>query len=515
MRRRGVSARKAEIVRQSRCKGRPIELPTGTVTAMAYDNLADFLEVLEDCGELVRVEAQVDPDKEIAAITERVAKSGGPALFFQNVRGHDQAVLTNLLGSERRLCRALAVDSLEELSTRAAEILKPPAESSWLSRLRDTSSTGAWGGIPPKMVSSGPAQQVVKLGRDVDLTTLPFLKCWPEDALQTITAGQVFTRDPETHDRNVGLYGLAVAQPRRLAILWDAHHGARRHYEEFRAAGEKMPLAVALGGDPLFVYMAAAPLPAGADECHLGGFLRGRPAELIKCRTIEMEVPSTSEMIIEGYVDPAEAEVDVGPLGGMTGFYGPARSAPVLYVTAVTHRTTPIVPSIIAGEPPHEWCWFARVTRALLLPFARRLIPELIDFELPDFGAARRCLFVAIEKSYPHQAQKAAAALLGAGPFIGAKLAVVVDADVNLRADQEVWSRVAANVVPSRDLAMLPAPTDRFDHAVPEVSAGQVMIIDATRKLPGEHPRRWPKATRASDETREQIERRWEEYGLK
>src|SRR5438105_738590 len=288
---------------------------------MAYESLAAFLDELEAEGQLVRIRAEVDPVLEVAEITDRISKAYGPALLFENVRGSRFPLAINVLGSERRMARALGVKNLEEVAARIAELIKPPVPESFLDKIKMVPVLAKLGSIPPKMVRSGPCQEVVQTGDQVDLTQLPIIKCWPQDAGRFITFGQVFTRNPETGDRNVGMYRQQLMDRKTTAMHWHPHHDGCQHFLMHQQLGTRMPLAISLGGDPVYPYMATAPLPPATDECLFGGFLRGRPVELVQCKTIDLQVPASADFVIEGYLDPAEPLVTEGPFGAHTGFY--------------------------------------------------------------------------------------------------------------------------------------------------------------------------------------------------
>ncbi|MHB9050227.1 MAG: UbiD family decarboxylase domain-containing protein, partial [Pirellulales bacterium] len=313
---------------------------------MAYRSLAEFLEELDAAGELARVGAEVDSALEIAEITDRVSRAGGPALLFQQVRGHAMPVVTNLLGTEARLCRALGIASLEELTDRVAAIVHPPAASEgWFASLRPAPDYAALAKLPPKTVKAGPCQQVVRLASDVDLDELPALKCRPLEAGHSLPRARLFSRSAETGARHVGAYDLAPLDKNRLAVLWHAPQAGPGLLAEYARKRERMPAAVVLGGDPAYDLATAAPLPPEVDPLLFAGLLRGKSIDLVRCRACEVEVPADAELVIEGYLDPAEPPVEVGPWAAVTGFYGPPCPAPVLHVTAMTHRANPVFPA--------------------------------------------------------------------------------------------------------------------------------------------------------------------------
>ena len=484
---------------------------------MDHDHLADFLDVLENAGELVRVSAQVDPAFEIAEITDRICKSSedGPALLFDNVKNHTIPVVTNLLGSRSRMCRALHADSLEEVADRIAGLVQPDLPESWLESLKLVPQFASLTKLPPKTVASGLCQQVVKMGRDVDLGQLPLLQNWPEEAGPTITAGQVYTTHPETGVRNVGLYPLQLCGPDRLSIHWHAHHDGYQHWREYKQREQQMPVAVVLGGDPVFFYIASAPLPANTDECLLGGFLRSKNIDLVRCRSLEMEVPADAEIVIEGRIDTSAPNVSAGTIALPTGFYSLPEETAQIHVTAVTHRSNPLFPALIGGRPPMEDYWLGKATERILLPLIRLFIPEVVDMNLPRVGASRNFLFVSIHKEYPQHAHKVMHAMWSLKRLMVSKFIVVVDADVDVHNEEQVWFHVGANAHPGRDVLFSPGPGDLHDHATPVRGLGHKMGIDATRKLSDEgHPRPWPEPVQMRPDIREQVTRRWGEFGF-
>jgi 4-hydroxy-3-polyprenylbenzoate decarboxylase len=482
---------------------------------MAYDSLAAFLEDLEGAGELRRIKTPVDPVLEIAEITDRISKAHGPALLFENVKGSRFPLAINVLGSERRMAKALGVNDLEEVAARVAELIKPDIPDSFLGKLKMVPTLAKLSSIPPRSVKSGPCQDVVLTGADINLTQLPILQCWPQDAGKFITFGQVFTRNPETGDRNVGMYRLQLRDRNTTYMHWHPHHDGCQHYLMHKRAGTKMPVAVSLGGDPVYPYMATAPLPPATDECLFGGFLRGKPVELVKCKTIDLEVPASADFVIEGFIDPAEPLYTEGPFGDHTGFYSLADQFPLFHVTALTHRSNAIYPTTIVGKPPQEDCYMGKATERLFLPLIKMFIPEVVDYDLPWFGVFHNFAFVSIRKRYPQQARKVMSAIWGLGQMMFTKFIIVVDEHVNVHNHEEVLFHVGANVHPGRDVVFCAGPTDLLDHAAPVNCVGHKMGIDATRKFPEEgHPRPWPDEMLMSADVIQQVTQRWAEYGL-
>ena len=482
-----------------------------------YEHLSDFLSELDDDGELVRISAEVDPVLEIAAITDRVCRQSGdgPALFFDHVKDHQLPVVTNLLGSRRRMCRALGVTCLDEMAERIAAVIQPDVPEGWLETLKLVPQLAQLTKLPPKMVKTGVCQQVVHVGSDVTLDGLPIPHCWPGEAGPVITAGQLYTRDPRTKLRHVASVPLEVRDSKSLSIHWDLHQPHWQFLEEYRRADQLMPIAVALGGDPACSLMSRLPLPPQTDACLLGGFLRGGNIDLVPCRSIDLEVPAQAEIVIEGHVDPTADPEPAGPIGLPTGFYSSADRLPVLQVTALTHRANPIFSALIPGRTPAEEYWLGRAGERIVLPLIKLAVPELVDLHQPRAGRFRNLLFVSIRKQYPQQARKVMHALWSLGPTMVSKIIVVVDESVDVHDEDEVWFTVGSHVHPGRDVVLCEGPTHAHDHAAPVPGMGHKLGLDATRTLPQEgHDRPWPDPLAMPAEIAERVKNRWAEYGL-
>jgi 4-hydroxy-3-polyprenylbenzoate decarboxylase len=481
---------------------------------MSYRCLADFLEELGHAGELLRVDTEVDPVLEAAEITGRVAAGNNSALLFGSLKGHDIPVLTNLLGSEARICRALGVTTLTELADRIAALLHPDQPEGWLERLKTAPQAAALSQVRPRRIKSAPCQQVVRLGRDVDLGRLPLLQSALNEAGRAMTGAVVITAEPDSHQPLAGRYDLQLLGADRLAACWAAHDEPARLLRQYGQRQEKMPVALVLGGDPTVLLAATASLPPGADVCALAGLFRQKSLDVVACRSVDLEVPAESEIVIEGYIDPSQPLATAGPLCTPLGYYSLPRPAPVVQVTAVTHRANPICPAIVPGRPPHEACAMERALARVFLPLTRLAIPELVACDLPMCGAARYWALLAIEKSYAGQARQVACKAWGLRQFMFAKLLVVVDADVNVHDLQETMAAVAANMNPSRDLFFQQGPPDPWDPSTPPGTLGQRIAIDATAKLPDEHAGTWPSPATMSEEIRTLVSERWTEYSI-
>ena len=482
---------------------------------MPATDLQTFVAELEQRGWLKRITAEVDPILEITAITDRVTKASGPALLFERVKGSPWPLLINTFGTRERMCLALGCTDFDELAARVKALLKPEIPTTLLQKLKKLPELAQLGSLPPRIVKRGVCQEIVHTD-DADLFTLPALKCWPEDGGRYITLGGVFTKNPQTGERNVGMYRVQLFEPRLAAMHWHVHHDGARHFRLYKERGQRMPLAIALGGPAILPYAATCPLPPGVDECLFAGFLQGQALELVPCVTQpEIEVPATAEIVIEGYIDPREGLILEGPFGDHTGFYSLADFYPRFHVTALTHRRAPLYPTTIVGKPPQEDYWLGKATERIFLPLLQMIVPDIIDYDLPLFGCFHNCVFVKIRKEYPLQARRVMYALWGAGQMALTKIIVVVDEDVDVHNQDDVLFHLCSNVDPRRDIVLADGPLDILDHAAPFCGAGGKLGIDATRKVAGEgQVRQWPAELEMTPEVRALVERRWGEYGL-
>jgi 4-hydroxy-3-polyprenylbenzoate decarboxylase len=481
---------------------------------MPYSSLADFLEELSARGELARVGAEVDAELEIAEVTRRVAQQGGPALLFDRVRGQTAAVVTNLMGTPCRVCRALGIESLEAIAERTESLIEKNTPHNWFDRLKTSADEAGANKFRPKSVKSGPCQQVVRLGRDVLLASFPLTKQWPAESGPSITAGQLITQERGGEARSVTICPLVAIDENRLAIADDGHGEFARHWSTYRAAGEKMPAAVVLGGDPAGLVAGHIDVAAGSDIYHMAGLLRGKAVELVKCRTHALEVPVEADFIFEGYLDPETAPVSIESAGAGGSHYRIAHTAPVLHVTAITHRSHPIFPVIVDGGPDGESGALVKARERMLLPALRAIAPDVVDLHLGGFGELNRWAFVAIRKRYPFHARQIAAALWGSTALRFTKFLILVDADVNVQDVKRVLTEVGANVAPERDVFSHDGPAHGSDHANSLAPLARHLAIDATAKILGEQAGNWPAALAASEETRQLVTSRWAEYKL-
>ncbi|MEX0777449.1 MAG: UbiD family decarboxylase domain-containing protein [Phycisphaeraceae bacterium] len=567
-----------------------------------YASLREFVDALDQAGELHRVKVEVSPLLEISAIADRVSKSkaahasdyaaafdphhadlGGKALLFENVTGAGGAgggmpVLINAFGSYRRMEMALGCHTtggFEALAARIEHLLKPEPPAGLMDKLKKGLELARIAGFAPKIVSRGACQEVVKTGEQVNLFDLPVIKCWPLDGDprkvgypispresgtaggdgRYITFAGVYTIHPDDAikdgprpSRNIGMYRAQLIDRNHTAMHWHMHHDGARHWRawkaadaEARARGQErpgMPCAMVLGGESVLPYAATAPLPPGVSELLMAGFLNHRGIELVPCKTVDLHVPANAEIVIEGYVSteaggPGMSQSEIrnskfeigpgavfeGPFGDHTGFYSLPDRYPIFTVTAITHRREPIYATTIVGLPPQEDYYMGKATERLFLPLLRTLVPDILDYHLPMFGAFHNCAFVRIRKEYPLQARRVMHAIWGAGQMAWTKIIIVVDHDVNVHDEQAVLFHLCANGDPGRDIEIVNGPLDILDHAAPRLGAGHKIGFDATRKVPGEevngHPvRDFPAILSMDETTRELINRRWKEYGF-
>ena len=481
---------------------------------MAYDSLTEFVKALDRVGELKRIKTNVSPDLEIAEITDRVSKAGGPALLFEKVEGSRIPLLINTYGSYERMAMALGVDDLGQIASEIESMIKLGPPDSLLDKIKVLRLLSQLTNFPPKTVKKGACQEVVLTGEDASLDVLPLIKCWPLDADRYITLPQVFTHSLKTGQRNVGTYRLQKITPYALAMHWQIHHDGAGHHREYQQAEQQMPVAIALGGDPVMSYIGTAPLPSGIDELLFAGFLRKANVEMVPAKTIDMLVPADADIVIEGYIAPNETCIE-GPFGDHTGFYSLADEYPLLHITAITHRKNPIYQTIIVGKPPMEDCYMGKATERIFMPLIKTQLPELVDMNLPLFGVFHNFALISIDKRYPYHAKKIMHSLWGLGQLMFSKIIIVVDKEVDVQNLEEVLFYVGSNVDPKRDVTIVEGPVDVLDHAAPLMGAGSKMGIDATTKWAEEgYEREWPEEIRMSDEVIALVDEKWKKYGF-
>ena len=554
---------------------------------MAYDDLRDWIKSLEKQGELRRVREEVSPELEISEITDRVSKMGsgrgpgtgpnhyapgGPALLFENVKGHPgHKVFINQFGSERRMALALGVERIEEIAERISGLMNVKAPEGLFDKLKMLPQLGALTSAFPRTVSARDARckEVILTSNDnsgregFDLNAFPILRCWPHDGGRFITLPCVHTRDPRTGKRNIGMYRMQVYDGRTTGMHWQRQKVAAEHYREAlrnaasedaaarggmsakaarvaamaesaggavtlpdgpsgglpqvalgKMKGSRFEVAVAIGTDPATTFAAIVPAPPEVEEFMIAGFLRGKPVEIVKCETVDLEVPAHAEIVLEGYVELGELRSE-GPFGDHTGFYTMTDEYPVFHLTCITHRRDPIYAATIVGKPPMEDAWMGKAVERIFLPAMKMTIPEIVDIHLPVEAVFHNLMLVSIRKSYPGQARKVMNAIWSLGQAMFTKCIVVVDEDCDVQDVREVVLRVANNIDPERDIQFTLGPIDSLDHASRLPNYGSKMGIDATRKWKAEgFERPWPAMIEMDAATRARVDAIWEKLGL-
>ena len=453
---------------------------------MAWNDQQQFIQALEKAGELIRIKTFVDPKWEIAEITDRVSKSGGggKALLFENT-GTEFPVLMNAYGSERRMCMALGVDHLDEVAHEIEglfKLLSTPKESI-VDKLKLIPKLGEFASWMPKVRSGkGACQEVVHL--DPDMTRIPVITCWPKDGGPFVTLPVIHTKDPNTNARNVGMYRMQVCGPQLTGKQWHKHKVSAKHFSEYKKLNRRMPVAVALGGDPVYAYSATAPLPENVDEYMLAGFLRKKKVELVRCLTQpDIEVPADADFIIEGYVDPGDELIWEGPFGDHTGYYSVPDWYPKFHITAITHRKNAVYPATIVGIPPQEDAWLGKATeRIFLAPIKMTLVPEILDMDMPVEGVFHNLVIAQIQKDYAGQGQKVMNAMWGAGQMMFNKILVMADQHTRIQDYLSLTQTVFKNLNPAEDVAFATGPMDVLDHSCSKLGFGGKMSIDGTFK---------------------------------
>jgi 4-hydroxy-3-polyprenylbenzoate decarboxylase len=473
-------------------------------------DLRDWIALLEREGELVRVDAEVDPDLEITEIVDRTVKEGGPALLFTNPKGADHPLLVNQFGTERRMCLAFGVERLDDVAQKLEDVLEMHPPQGLVDKVRGLKKLKSIADSMPKEVRSGPCQEIVHTDDEVDLDLLPIQRCWPGDPAPFITLPAVITADPRTGVRNVGMYRMQKIDKRSTFMHWQLHKDGRA---DWLAADGRIPVAVALGLDPITAYSASAPLPKHIDELMLAGFLKGSAVALVDCKTIPLQVPANAEIILEGWIEQDDMGIE-GPFGDHTGYYSPPEPFPIFRLSAVTMRREAIYPSIVVGKPPAEDAWLGKATERIFLPAIRMSVPEIVDYDLPVAGAFHNCVIVSIRKAFPGHARKVMHAIWGLGMLSLSKSVVVVDEWVDVHDYGEVFFRVTANVDPKRDVVLTEGPLDHLDHAPSLQFVGGKIGIDATHKGPEEGARPWPAEIVMTEDVKRLVDARWSEYGI-
>ena len=474
-----------------------------------FKDVTFFINELDRRKELARVTEPLSPDLEIAALVDRVSKSegGGPALLIERPAGASMPVAANLYGSLARICLALGVTTLDDLSREIDELTTPPMPKGFVDALKLMPLVNRLTDLMPKTVKDAPCQEVVS--PDAGLDELPVLKTWPDDGGPFITLPLVFTKDPENGMRNIGVYRMQVFDRRTTGMHWQRHKGGAQHHRVAERLGKRLEVAVALGADPVLTYCATAPMPEGLDELMLAGVIGKERVELVKARTVDLEVPANAQIVLEGYVEPGERRRE-GPFGDHTGFYSTPVDFPVFHLTCITRRAKPTYVTTVVGIPPMEDFYLGKASERVFLPLIRRTVPEIVDMHFPAAGIFHNIVLVSIDKRYPGHARKIMSAFWGLGQLMFSKCIIVVDKDVNVQDEAEVAWIAGTHVDPSRDIAIVQGPVDDLDEAAIAPAYGGKMGIDATRKWPAEgYTRAWPTRLTTSPSAAAKAEAVW------
>jgi 4-hydroxy-3-polyprenylbenzoate decarboxylase len=478
-----------------------------------FKDLNDFVRALADERELAIIGEPVSPDLEIAAVTDRVSKSpgGGPALLFERPTGFDIPVAVNLFGSMKRMCMALGVKTLDDLASEIDDLATPKIPAGMLDTVKLLPKLNRLRDLMPKTVSDAPCQEVV--AKNGSLEDFPILKCWPEDGGRYITLPLVFTKDPETGVRNIGTYRMQVYDGRTTGMHWQRHKGGAQHHRVAERLKKRLPVAVALGPDPALTYSATAPMPEGLDELMLAGFLRRERVDLVKCVTVDLEVPANAQIVLEGYVEPGERRRE-GPFGDHTGFYSHPDDYPVFHLTCITHRKRPLYLTTVVGIPPMEDYYLGKASERIFLPLIRKTLPEIVDMAFPAAGIFHNIVLVSLDKRYPGHARKIMNAFWGLGQLMFSKTIIVVDKDVDVQNEAEVAWIVGTHYDPERDIQFTRGPVDDLEDASDLPAFGSKMGIDATRKWASEgFARTWPTRIATSREAARKADEIWQRVG--
>lgn len=477
---------------------------------MAYEDLREFIARLEQEGELARIGREVSVELEITEIADRAVKQNGKALLFENPKGYDIPVLINAFASERRIKLALETERLESIGEKLVELARMKPESV-LDGLKALSSAKDLVSFIPKKVRSGPVKEVVE--HNPNLLKFPILKCWPQDGGRFITFPVVITRDPETGVLNAGMYRMQVFDERTTGMHWQIHKHGALHYKKLKEMGvDRLEVAVAIGVDPATLYASTAPLPENMSEFMLAGFIRKKRLKMVDCETVDLQVPATAEIVLEGYVKLDEFRIE-GPFGDHTGYYTPPEPYPVFHVECITHRENPIYHATIVGKPPMEDAWLGKATERIFLPMIKMIHPEIVDINLPVSTTFHNLAIVSIKKRYPGHARKVMFSIWGTGMLSLTKVVIVVDDDVNVHDMNEVMWAVTSRFDPARDVVIIPdSPLDSLDHASYKPNLGGKLGIDATKKWKEEgYEREWPDVVEMDEMTKRKVDGYWDE----
>ena len=484
---------------------------------LSFDNLREFISALEKAGEIHKIEVPVDPHLEVTEIADRVMKSphGGKALLFTNLKSSSRMpLLINAFGSRKRMQMACGTERIADITENFLALLEPKGSIGFMEKLKMLPKLKQLSDMFPTEVPARQAPCMEVVVDDPSFDLIPVCHCWPDDGGRYMTMPMVFSRDPRTSATNVGMYRLQVFDGKTCGMHWHLHKGGAEHLRKMAESGEKLPVAIAFGGGPAEIFSAACPLPPDIYEMMFAGLIRNRPVKMTKCRTSDLMVPVEAEIVLEGYVDPAELRLE-GPFGDHTGYYSLADMYPVFHLTAMSHRRDPIYIHTIVGVPPMEDAYMGEAIEALFSPLMKKQFPEVTDMHMPVEGVFHNLMIVAIKKSYPGHARKIMHGIWGLGQAMFTKLIVVVDHDVNVRDYRETAWRALNSVDYARDVEIVKGPVDDLDHASQLHRYGGKMGIDATTKWPGEGTvREWPEIIRMPEDVKSRIDQLWPTLGL-
>jgi 4-hydroxy-3-polyprenylbenzoate decarboxylase len=490
---------------------------------VGYADLREFVRRLEKEGELRRVKAEVDPVLEIVEVVQRAqaqpgakGNPGGMALLFEKPKGSRYPLLINAFGSERRMELAFEVDKLDDVAARIRGFMDMQTPQGLFDKLKMLPKLAELGSFFPKSVKDGPCKEIVRKGSDINLLDFPILKCWPQDGGRFITFPLVFTKNPETGKRNVGMYRMQIYDERTTGMHWQTQKHGAEHFRRARAQNPegRIPVSVAIGSDPATTLGGILPIPPDLDEMMFSGFLKREPVEMVKCETNELEVPANAEMVLEGYVNLNEMRTE-GPFGDHTGYYSLEGEFPVFHVECLTQRKDPIYLTTVVGRPPQEDFYMGYAIERVFLPLMRMTHPEIVDVSMPAEGIVHNLMIVSIRKSFPGHARKVMNAIWSLGQAMFTKVLVVVDHDVNVHDYREVVWKALCAIDPERDVQFMLGPMDTLDHAARMQDFGSKMAVDATRKWASEgFARPWPDEILMDEKTKARVDELWKSLGI-
>jgi 4-hydroxy-3-polyprenylbenzoate decarboxylase len=490
---------------------------------VGYADLREFVRRLEKEGELKRVKAEVDPVLEIVEVVQRAqaqpgakGNPGGMALLFEKPKGSRYPLLINAFGSERRMELAFEVDKLDDVAARIRGFMDMQTPQGLFDKLKMLPKLAELGSFFPKSVKDGPCKEIVRKGSDINLLDFPILKCWPQDGGRFITFPLVFTKNPETGKRNVGMYRMQIYDARTTGMHWQTQKHGAEHFRRARAQNPegRIPVSVAIGSDPATTLGGILPIPPDLDEMMFSGFLKREPVEMVKCETNELEVPANAEMVLEGYVNLNEMRTE-GPFGDHTGYYSLEGEFPVFHVECVTQRKDAIYLTTVVGRPPQEDFYMGYAIERVFLPLMKMTHPEIVDVSMPAEGIVHNLMIVSIRKSFPGHARKVMNAIWSLGQAMFTKVLVVVDHDVNVHDYREVVWKALCAIDPERDVQFMLGPMDTLDHAARLQDFGSKMGVDATRKWASEgFARPWPDEILMDEKTKARVDQLWKSLGI-